>query len=88
MRYYLEPYDMHGNVSEWCLDWYGTYGTNAVTDPKGASLDPYSFNTRVLRGGDIYDYAERCRSAYRDDSQPGYSSYTLGFRISRNLSRK
>ena len=60
-------YDMHGNVAEWCLDWWQQYlGTSAVTDPKGASSGSY----RTVRGGswnslNYAGYAAACRSAYR-----------------------
>ncbi len=63
-------YDMHGNVYEWCLDWYNSsYGTAAVTDPKG----PASGSYRVKRGGyweHYKPYAEYCRSASRDYDPP------------------
>lgn len=60
-------YDMHGNVREWCLDWYAeSIGTSAVTDPKGAA----SGSCRVVRGGGWSDFARRCRSASRTADEP------------------
>ncbi len=73
-------YDMHGNVEEWCLDWYGGYPTKAVNDPAGAG----SGSKRVVRGGD-WDYgwygyfAQNCRSAYRSSSPR--SGRSIGFRV-------
>ncbi len=54
-------YDMHGNVWEWCSDWYGEYPTGAVTDPAGPGRGSY----RVLRGGGWLNLACYCRSAGR-----------------------
>ena len=60
-------YDMHGNVWEWCSDWYGDYPSGSVTDPEG----PSSGSNRVARGGS-WDYrAQGCRSAGRGGSTPG-----------------
>jgi len=70
-------YDMHGNVSEWCLDWYGDYPTEAVTDPVGAS----SGSNRVDRGGCWYYSAQSCRSASRGGCGPSDCSRYLGFRV-------
>ena len=73
-------YDMHGNVWEWCLDWYGNYATGAQTDPSGAA----SGSHRVLRGGGWRHDAQYCRSAYRGHDNPswrGSSFQDVGFRL-------
>ena len=73
-------YDMHGNVYEWCLDWYQEdLGSSAVTDPVGAS----SGSDRVVRGGGWDEEALRCRSAYRHNLGPYglYHSDLGGFRV-------
>jgi formylglycine-generating enzyme required for sulfatase activity len=72
-------YDMHGNVREWCNDWYGSYPANDVTDPGGAAEG----SSRVLRGGSWNNLAQYCRSAERLTSSPGYRINTLGLRLSR-----
>lgn len=72
-------YDMLGNVSEWCQDWWSEYTNGPITDPKGpiAPVD----SGRIYRGG-AYDYRERyCRPTYRESMDPNYSSATVGFRI-------
>ncbi len=77
-------YDMHGNVFEWCSDWYYyTYGltveelAGTVTDPTG----PASGVSRVLRGGSWLDLAQSCRSASRISDYPGFASSSFGFRV-------
>ncbi len=72
-------YDMHGNVWEWCNDWYASdYYTKAPVDnPSG----PDTGTRRVIRGGGWRSFAECCRSAFRDSDPPSYRGRTLGFRI-------
>ena len=70
-------YDMHGNVSEWCSDWFGAYPTTAQTNPVG----PKSGSCRVYRGGGWSYFGSYVRSAYRDDYSKTAPDYFTGFRI-------
>lgn len=74
-------YDMHGNVWEWCADWYGDYVVNAdntvFSDPSG----PTQGSERVVRGGSWLSEAGQCRSASRYSFNPDYGSDELGFRV-------
>ena len=69
--------DMHGNVCEWCTDWYqDDLGSAAVTDPTG----PATGGNRVLRGGSWCNSARICRSAFRFSGDPALRSSSSGFR--------
>ena len=74
-------YDMHGNVWEWCEDWYGAYSAGAVTDPR--RLAPAK--SRVLRGGSFLNDGSAARSSYRGDTAPTNRSDFVGFRLARGL---
>ena len=75
-------YDMHGNVIEWCSDWYGKYPKGAVSDPSG----PDEGSGRVERGGYFGGGAQFCRSAFRYWRFPTFRSGAHGFRVALSSS--
>lgn len=72
-------YDMHGNVSEWVVDWFDNYPSGRFLDPKG----PQTGERRVRRGGSWEVVAKSCTATKRNDSGPGYRSGDVGFRLVR-----
>ena len=70
-------YDMHGNMVEWCSDWYGEYNINEKINPKG----PETGKIKVFRGGGFWNPVWKCRSAYRGGDPPVNRGAGLSFRI-------
>jgi len=76
-------YDMHGNVSEWCLDWFDQYPETTQIDPTGPTHGIY----KVHRGGGWFVEASLCESASRDFEDPK-SRLSVGFRVVASASNQ
>jgi formylglycine-generating enzyme required for sulfatase activity len=74
-------YDMHGNVAEWCQDWYGDYPAGSATEAEGPSGGAYP----APRGRAWVDMAKQLRSASRGRYVPGARLNVIGFRVARDL---
>jgi formylglycine-generating enzyme required for sulfatase activity len=72
-------FDMHGNVCEWCQEWYGAYAAMPCIDPAGAAFGP----GRVVRGGSWFSSSQNCRSASRFFRPPNSKNDFVGFRLVR-----
>ncbi|MGL6225732.1 MAG: SUMF1/EgtB/PvdO family nonheme iron enzyme [Thermoguttaceae bacterium] len=76
-------YDMHGNVLEWCYDWYNEFYYQQCPEEENP-IGPETGTAKSLRGGAWQFGAEATRSAYRNSCSPETSSSVIGFRVARN----
>jgi formylglycine-generating enzyme required for sulfatase activity len=77
-------YDMHGNVMEWCYDWYNEFHYQQCPEESEDPTGPDDGVSKVLRGGAWQFGAEATRCAYRNSSAPEAVAGVIGFRICRN----
>jgi formylglycine-generating enzyme required for sulfatase activity len=73
-------HEMHGNVWEWCGDWYGPYQDGLVKDPAG----PLDGDRRILRGGSWATDPTFAQSGRREAQPPGWRRADVGFRLARS----
>ncbi len=76
-------HDMHGNVWEWCADWYD--GNYYVASPPNDPAGPARGSCRVMRGGGWLLYPWHCRSAFRRGNDPRTRGINIGFRLCRDV---
>jgi len=77
-------YDMHGNVFEWCEDWFSEYPSDTVVDPIGSPKEQF-VKCRIFRGGSYMNFAGYAASAHRDSRVPKYKTEVLGLRLVKEV---